>query len=106
MEKDFWIQEIRQKLSEYSDLLSLYIKYNMEIHLFGSARLKCHPNDIDIVIIYPYSSMSIAQIIRDQTISILQGAFSLPIDSVLLSYEENRQVNFLFKENARRIFPT
>ena len=29
MEKDFWIQEIRQKLSEYSDLLSLYVKYNM-----------------------------------------------------------------------------
>ena len=61
---------------------------------------------LDLLNIYPHSSLMIAQIIRDQTISILQGAFSLPIDSVLLSYEENRQVNFLFKENARRIFPT
>ena len=105
MESFFWTLEIQQQLSKHLDLLNSYIKYNMEIYLFGSAQWKVFPNDIDIAILYPYSSMNTAQIVRDETVSILQNAFSLTIDSVLLSYEEDSQICFLSKEHAMKIFP-
>lgn len=105
MESSFWKQEIRQKLSKSSELVGKCNKYNIKIHLFGSARLKRLPHDLDIVITYPYSSMLEARAVRDETISVLREAFLLPVDIILISYEEEQQVRFLTQEHAELIFP-
>lgn len=105
MENSFWKQEIRQKLSESSRIVSQCYKYKIKIYLFGSARLKRFPHDLDIVIKYPYSSMADARTVRDETMSILKKAFLLPVDVVLISYEEDQQARFLSQEHAELIFP-
>lgn len=105
MESSFWKQEIRQKLSESSKIVGKCNKCKIKIHLFGSARLKRLPHDLDIVITYPYSSMLEARTVRGETVSILREAFLLPVDVILISYEEEQQARFLTQEHAELIFP-
>ena len=105
MEKNFWKQAIQKKLSKQNNLIDKYRNFDFKLYLFGSARLKRLPHDLDIVITYPYSSMLEARTVRGETVSILREAFLLPVDVILISYEEEQQARFLTQEHAELIFP-
>ncbi len=105
VEKDFWKQAIQKKLNEQVDLIDKYRRFDFELYLFGSALLKRFPHDLDIVITYPYSSMLEARAVRDETASILREAFLLPVDVILMSYEEEQQACFLTQEHAELVLP-
>lgn len=105
MEKSFWIQELQKKLNSDQDLSKQYIRFDMHLYLFGSATWSNFPRDLDIVILYHQSHMRDAQAIRNITIQILRSQFTGPIDCMLLSYDEEKQMNFPIKENAELVFP-
>ena len=105
MEKSFWIQELQGKLNSDKDLSKQYIRFDMHLYLFGSATWSNFPRDLDIVILYHRSHMREAQAIRNITIRILHSQFTDPIDCTLISYDEEKQMNFLIKENAKLVFP-
>lgn len=105
MEKSFWIQELQGKLNSNQDLSKQFIYFDMHLYLFGSATWNNSPHDLDIVILYHRSHMRAAQAIRNITIRILRSQFTGPIDCMLISYDEEKQMNFLIKENAELIFP-
>jgi len=105
VEKNFWKQAIQKKLSEQDNLIDRYRHFDFKLYLFGSALSKQLPHDLDIAIAYPYSSMLEVRAARDETESILREAFLLPVDIVLISYEEEQQARFLTQEHAELIFP-
>lgn len=105
MEKSFWIQELQGKLNRNQDLSKQFIYFDMHLYLFGSATWNNFPHDLDIAILYHRSHMRVAQAIRNIAIQILRSQFNGSIDCMLISYDEEKQMNFLIKENAERIFP-
>ncbi len=105
MEKSFWIQELQRKLNNDQDLSKQHTRFDMHLYLFGSATRNNFPHDLDIVILYHQSHMKEAQAIRNITIQILRSLFAVSIDCILLSFDEEKQVNFLMKENAELVFP-
>ena len=46
-----------------------------------------------------------ARTVRGETVSILREAFLLPVDVILISYEEEQQARFLTQKHAELIFP-
>lgn len=100
-----WIQAMQVKLNEHSDLLEKYVEFGMRLFVFGSAIKKIYPHDLDIVILYNGENIEKACVLRDITVQYLASVFKLPIDCVLLSFDEDKQVGFTLKENANLIFP-
>lgn len=105
VEKNFWKQVIQKKLSEQNNLMDKYRHFDFKLYLFGSALSKQFPHDLDIMITYPYSSMLEARAVRDETASILRETFLLPVDVILMSYEEEQQACFLTQEHAELVLP-
>lgn len=104
MEKNFWILAMQQKLSKRPDLIKKYIQLGMSLYLFGSAIQKQDPNDLDIVMLYHVKDMTTAQKVRDITVRYLRTVFDTPIDCVLMSFIEEKQICFTMKEKAMLIF--
>ena len=53
MEKSFWIHILKRQLSDNKTIYKYTTKYNIQLYLFGSARVSKKPNDLDILLIYP-----------------------------------------------------
>ena len=60
---------------------------------------------MDILVLYPRNAMTQAIELRNATVQYIKDLFGLPVDSVLLSFEEEQQVLFVVKERAVLIFP-
>lgn len=100
-----WIQVLQAKLNERCDLIEKYKHLGMQLYLFGSATKSEAPHDLDILILYPRNTMTRAIELRNATVQYIEDLFDLPVDSVLLSFEEEQQVLFAVKERAVLIFP-
>ena len=72
-------------------------------YIFGSAIYSESPQDIDVAIIYDKQYVSILEAIeyRNEITSILSNLNSTTIDAILLSKEEENEMEFLF--NAKHI---
>lgn len=105
MKKIFLISTLRRELYSKDGFLEQYIYFDMKLYLFGSATRKYCPSDIDIAILYHRHNLDNARIIRDNTIQLLESLHILPIDCMLISYDEENQINFLQKERAELVFP-
>ena len=101
-----WIQDLQTKLNEQCDLTEKYKHLGMQLYLFGSATKSETPRDLDILVLYPRNAMTQAIELRNATVQYIKDLFGLPVDSVLLSFEEEQQVLFAVKERAVLIFPT
>ena len=53
MEECFWIQVLQKQVSDNEILCEYISEYDIQLYLFGSARVNKTPNDIDILLIYP-----------------------------------------------------
>jgi len=105
MDKSIWLSVLQTKLNENDELFYKYSKHGMQFYLFGSSKQELHPRDIDILILYSIHDMTEAQNIRSDTVRYLESFVNIPIDCILLSFEEDKQANFVEKEGAIRIFP-
>ena len=70
-------------------------------YVFGSAVYSSSPNDIDVAIIYDKQYVTVEDAIayRRRLIEKMKQLNSLPIDTILLSTEEEKEMAFL--ENAK-----
>lgn len=105
MEENFWIQELQMQLKKMPDLCKNKNLLDCKLYLFGSACSKLSPNDIDIVLMYPYNLHRMQEIfqLRDEIIRYLEYKIKLQVHILTLSYEEEKQILFLSKENAKFI---
>ena len=76
---------------------------NVRCYIFGSAVYLEHPSDIDIAIIFDKSKMSIDEAIQYRRFleQELSNTIGINIDTLLLSEEEESEMNFL--RNAKHI---
>ena len=87
------------------------MKINLEVkprehfsrYLFGSAVYAENPSDIDIAIVYDKQFVKIENALayRNELVDELSQLNSVPIDTILLSKEEENEMSFLM--NAKHI---
>lgn len=105
MEKNFWISALQTRLNSDPDIFKKYTSLDMKLYIFGSALQSKSPHDLDIAILYHYSDIRTVHEIQQCTLQIISALFNKPIHCILLSYEEDEQVEFLKKEKAKLTFP-
>lgn len=105
MEENFWIQELQMLLKMMPDLCENISSLDSKLYLFGSACNNLSPNDIDIILMYPYNLHKMYEILqlRDEIKLFLEYKIKLQVHILTLSYEEEKQILFLSKENAKSI---
>lgn len=76
-------------------------KNNLRFYLFGSAKIKIMPNDIDLLIVYgnKYSMKEMIEI-RKKLKRIIKGMYSLESDIILLSLQESKNNTFILDEKC------
>ena len=103
MEKSFWIHILKRQLSDNKTIYKYMTKYNIQLYLFGSARVSKKPNDLDILLIYPdISKVTETLELKKELISYLQELNCKDIHMVLMTVQENDEINFVKKEGAIR----
>ena len=92
-------------LKEFMKAINYNIsEYDIQLYLFGSARVNKTPNDIDILLIYPDNKRVTQAIeLKKMLASYLQDLNGIEIHMVLLTVRENEDINFLKKECAVKI---
>jgi len=77
----------------------------IEAHIFGSALTSGEPRDIDLVLIYDVTRVTVTQAIevRKKVCDGLVQATGIPADVVLLSSTEAEETKFLSKIHTVRV---
>ena len=101
MEEGFWIQVLKKQLSDNEIICEYMTECSIQLYLFGSARISRTPNDLDILLIYPDNSrITKALELKKVLVSYLQELNGIEIHMVLMTVEENEEIDFLKKEGA------
>ncbi len=101
MEEGFWIQVLQKQLSDNEIICEYMAKCSIQLYLFGSARISKTPNDLDILLIYPDNSrITKALELKKVLVSYLQKLNGIEIHMVLMTVQENEEIDFLKKEGA------
>ena len=78
---------------------------SIQLYLFGSARISKTPNDLDILLIYPDNSrITKALELKKVLVSYLQELNGIEIHMVLMTVQENEEINFIKKEGAVKFY--
>ncbi|MGN0245865.1 MAG: nucleotidyltransferase domain-containing protein [Lachnospiraceae bacterium] len=104
MEEGFWIQVLQMQLSDNEIIYEYMTECSIQLYLFGSARISKTPNDLDILLIYPDNSrITKALELKKVLVSYLQKLNGIEIHMVLMTVQENEEINFIKKEGAVKI---
>lgn len=104
MEEGFWIQVLQMQLSDIAIIYEYMTECSIQFYLFGSARISKTPNDLDILLIYPDNSrITKALELKKALVSYLQKLNGIEIHMVLMTVQENEEINFIKKEGAVKI---
>ncbi|MGE7907540.1 hypothetical protein ACQKNS_24530 [Peribacillus sp. NPDC094092] len=77
----------------------------LKYYVLGSILISKKPNDVDIIIVYNrentpiYDLLEFRKVLRQQFLK----KHSLPLDIILISSLEEKSLNYIEKEKARRI---
>jgi len=84
------------------------IETGIDVYLFGSATISSSPRDIDIIIIYDISSISISSAIelRCKLRTAVKHATGRPPDILLLNVDEATESRFLLDVRALMLIET
>jgi hypothetical protein len=102
-----WTTYLQKEISKNKNLLFLIESGQIRIYLFGSAKYKISPNDLDILLTYNNKILSLVEvaIIKQEFKAFLDNLDrEIPTDLLVLSYEEERQINFIKSELAINIY--
>ena len=104
MEECFWIQVLQKQLSDNEIICEYMTECSIQLYLFGSARISKTPNDLDILLIYPDNSRITKVLeLKKELVSYLKKLNGIEIHMVLMSIQENEEINFLKKEGAIKL---
>ncbi len=104
MEKDFWKQVLQMQLNDNEIVYEYILKYDIQLYLFGSARISIMPNDLDILLVYPDDSkVAKALVLKKMLIGYLQEVNDIEVHMILMTVQENEEVNFVEKEDALKL---
>lgn len=105
MEEGFWIQVLQKQLSDNEIIYEYMTECSIQLYLFGSARISKTPNDLDILLIYPDNSrITKALELKKVLVSYLQELNGIEIHMVLMTVQENEEINFIKKEGAVKFY--
>lgn len=78
--------------------------FDIQIYLFGSACIKNNPNDLDVLLIYPsYKEVKEALKLKEMLIFYMERLVEIQMHVILLTIQENKEINFVQKEHAVKI---
>lgn len=102
MGNHIWITNLQLKISRNPNLLKKIKNCKISLYLFGSAKTKKNPNDLDILLIYEQNRLGFEELLRvkKEIMEFLICNFQLEIDLLILSDEEEAEVNFIGSEEA------
>ncbi len=104
MEECFWIQVLQKQLSDNEIICEHMTECSIQLYLFGSARFSKTPNDLDILLIYSDNSRITKVLeLKKVLVSYLQKLNGIEIHMVLMTVQENEEIDFLKKEGAVKI---
>ena len=104
MEEVFWIRVLQNQLSDNEIIYEYLTECSIQLYLFGSARISKTPNDLDILLIYSDNSrVTKALEFKKVLVSYLQELNGIEIHMVLMTIQENEEINFLKKEGAIKL---
>ena len=104
MEQGFWTRVLQMQMNDNEIIYKCLLKYNIELYLFGSARISATPNDLDILLIYPDDSkITKAFDLKKLLKNYLQELNNIEVHMVLMTSQENEEINFVKKENAIKL---
>lgn len=99
-----WTTYLQKKINSNKNLSFLIKSDQIRIYLFGSAKYKIFPNDLDILLTYNNKVLSLVEVsIIKQELKIHLDML-IPTDLLVLSYEEERQINFIKNELAINLY--
>ncbi|WP_124041787.1 nucleotidyltransferase domain-containing protein [Clostridium perfringens] len=103
---DFSVEKVKSFILKDIEYKQKKEQYNLELWMFGSALNKKNPNDIDILLLYPIETKDIKGIygFKQYFKSNMEKYFNIDVDILLLSYEEENEINFKVKENCIFLF--
>lgn len=103
MESHIWITYLQREIKQNKKILNLVEKYNLTFYLFGSAKINKNPSDIDILLIYEDEMISLDNFLNLKNLItkfLLSLITTLEIDLLILSKEEEKEINFIKSEEA------
>lgn len=107
MVNHIWITCLQKEIKKNNKLLSLIENDQIRVFLFGSAKYHKSPEDLDLLIIYNNKIFSLEEIskIKKELKQYFYGLnLGIAIDLLLLSFKEEKEVNFIRKELALKIY--
>lgn len=105
MENPILITCLQQKMNENKELITFIKEYDIKFYLFGSILNKEKPRDIDLLMVYNYDLVSLKSVLKlkNEIVNYLNESFFIGVDLLLLSIEEELEVNFIKGEKAVNI---
>lgn len=103
MEKNIWITYLQRKIKENEKLLNQIEIFNLKFFLFGSAKNKELPNDLDILLLYDNKMIDLENLLnfKKEVVKFLFYLSSnIEIDLTILSIEEEVEIDFVKNEEA------
>ncbi|MCY8629383.1 nucleotidyltransferase domain-containing protein [Bacillus spizizenii] len=100
MEKHLLITLLQKSVKEESVRLD-----KLKFFLFGSFGRAASPNDIDLLIMYDRDYISIEQILflRRKIVTYSKEVIDIPMDISLLTFIEEKELNFIETEKATEL---
>lgn len=98
MEGNFWIIAVRRSLDRVK------LPGGIQVYLFGSAT-QGDPGDIDLLVVYEFPRFAPSEVLafRERISLSVYETTRLSTDFVILSVEEEREVQFALREGAVRV---
>lgn len=92
-------------MNENLNLCNILKEKGIHLFLFGSALNKDFPRDLDILMVYSSTNVSIQTVIdlKNQLLQYFKKKCHIPIDLLLLSLEEVEEIDFIEKESAYKL---
>lgn len=102
MVQHIWITYLQLRMNENPYLTMLLKEQGINLYLFGSAIYKDLPEDLDVLMVYPINQVNIsfALDMKNILLEYLIHISLLKVDLLLLSSEEETEVNFIEREKA------
>lgn len=105
MENPILITYLQQRMNDNKELINCIREYGINFHLFGSILKKENPRDLDILMIYDQDLINLKSVLKlkNEIVNYLKENSFSEVDLLLLSIEEELEVNFIKSEKAVNI---
>ena len=103
MENHIWITHLQKRINHCEKILNLIERYHLAFYLFGSAKIEILPRDVDILITYNDQLISFKNVwgLKVEIKKILLSFdTNIKFDLLILSVEEEKEINFIRSEEA------